>query len=238
METSSGEVEGTATKCLLYDYTSTWMFLQSLPPVVVLPFQNIMMSRKDLIILNAEDEEHYEDTIPVHRIIKNYLRRRKKTASIPTIKSPPPRLRHPDTYLNILQGRNEQEGVFFCGYRQHGIRLDLRLHFSDGNEFYCSELLSENTKYDSTILQLLTPFLKRGYYLPCLLQLYNAVSKRLRFQDLIREEEEFYRFYQIQKTPYIVSWIRAFQEGHCDRDRLQYIFARYRQQDYYNPVTG
>jgi hypothetical protein len=236
------------------DYTSTLSFLQSLPSHVAIAYNNIIASRQQIIRLCWEEEDVREEEevhfVFVHRIIGNYLRRRYRTATIPSKRSSPPKfLRHPDPFLNMLQGADEAKGLYFTSYRRRDLRVDFLIHFEDGEERYTSELLTEHT-YDAEALRLITPYLKRGYFLPYLLQLYAVASRRLYFLCTSKEWENFQRFYYPSTIPtrlteditlqeaiawrsdYLLSWVKLYLSDECTLKDLNDILQKYQRDEY------
>lgn len=236
------------------DYESTLSFLQSLPSHVAIAYNNILVPRQQIIHLCWEEETIWEPSnvrpVLVHRIVANYLRRLYSTATIPGKSSSPPKfLCHPDPFLNILQGNDEKKGLYFASYRKRDLRVDFLIHFEDGVESYTSDLLSDGS-YDAEVLRLIAPYLKRGYFLPYLVQLYEVASRRLRFARATREWEKFQRFYYPSTIPeqivegvtlqeaiawhsdYLLSWVKVYLSNECTLKDLNDILQKYRGDEY------
>lgn len=232
------------------DYRSTELFLDSLPFVVTIRPQKKQIAKVTLVRLYVRylPSSIPSSILPVHPIIQQYLREIQSTARLPPYEEKKPRyLLHVDPFLNIIQAHDEEVGTYFCGYRHNppDIRLDPRIHFKDGSEYYATELFDsvvlpfpERRKYDKEALQLIVPYLKRGYYLPHLLRLELDIVRRQLYQQLIVEEEEWHHFYYPRdEGPYLLRW----RERLFDDDRRDEVWSlirlAYRKQLYFDPDT-
>ena len=160
------------------DYSDINLAIETLPVVIELR-QKKVVAKVAIVRLYVQCSlltTHSSRILPVHPIIIQHLRNIYPQARLPPYEDKTPLyLSHADPFLNIIQSHDEEVGTYFCGYRYHrnDIRLDPRIHFKDGNEYYVTELLSrailyniDRRKYDEEVLTLIVPYLKRGYYLP------------------------------------------------------------------------